>query len=185
MNVINVAKKLHILGVWRRCCLFLVNKVCVGTRPLPNRIKCALLRTLGYRIGVNTMIVGPIYSTGTIEIGNNCWIGKNMTVNGNGHVIIGDNCDIAPEVIFNTGGHKIGDTNRRAGIGETYTIRVGDGSWIGARSTIIRNTTIGKGCVVAACACVVSDVMDHTLVGGVPAKLIRKLRDEDSVYDSQ
>ena len=112
-----------------------------------------------------------------MKVGNNSWVGKNLTINGNGVVIIGDNCDIAPEVTFLTGGHQIGTADRRAGKGETYTIEVGDGTWIGARSTISGNIKIGKSCVVAACACVTQDLADSRLVGGVPAKEIRVLDD--------
>ena len=41
---------------------------------------------------------------------------------------------------------------------------------------------MGKGCVIAACACVVHDVPDNMLVGGVPAKFIRSLKDENSKF---
>lgn len=58
--------------------------------------------------------------------------------------------------------------------------KVGNGVWIGGRVTILGNTTIGSSSVVAGCACVVKDVPPNTLVGGVPAKMIRKLDDEDS-----
>ena len=99
-------------------------------------------------------------------------------MNGNGSVVIGDNCDIAPEVTFQTGGHEIGDASRRAGVGCIFHQTVGSGTWIGGRSTILNNTNIGKSCVVASCACVVKDVPDNSIVGGVPAKLIRTLSDE-------
>ena len=63
----------------------------------------------------------------------------------------------------------------RAGEGEIYHQVIGNGTWIGGRSTICNNSSVGNGCVVAACACVVQDVPDNTLVGGVPAKVIRSL----------
>ena len=66
------------------------------------------MRKLGHEIGEGTKIVGPIYCTGKIIIGKDCWIGKNLIINGNGSVRIGDNCDVAPEVSFQTGGHEIG-----------------------------------------------------------------------------
>ena len=83
--------------------------------------------------------------------------------------------DLGPEVTFQTGGHAIGDRTRRAGEGEIYHQVIGNGTWIGGRSTICNNSSVGNGCVVAACACVVHDVPDNTLVGGVPAKVIRSL----------
>ena len=167
---------LHLKGIHSRINIFLVNKVYNGTRHF--EIKRRLLNKIGYQIGEGTKIVGPIICTGKLIIGENCWIGKNFLVNGNGTVTIGDNCDIAPEVTFQTGGHKIGDSTRRAGEGCVFSQSVGSGTWIGGRSTILNNSNIGRSCVVASCACVVKDVPDNSLVGGVPAKLIRSLSDE-------
>jgi acetyltransferase-like isoleucine patch superfamily enzyme len=78
-------------------------------------------------------------------------------------------------VTFQTGTHFIGDHDRRAGKGYNSDIKVGNGCWIGVRSTILPGISIGDGSVVAACACVARDVEKDTLVGGVPAKQIRKL----------
>lgn len=110
-----IEKILHLKGIKRKIVLFLVNKIFVGTRYF--EIKRILLNSIDYKIGNNTKIVGPIECTGNLIIGKNCWIGKNLKVNGNGTVIIGNNCDIAPEVTFQTGSHKIGNANRRAGEG--------------------------------------------------------------------
>ncbi len=134
-----------------------------------------MLRSVGYQIGEGSKIVGPLFNTGTLIVGRNSWIGRNITIHGNGSVVIGDGCDVAPDVVFATGGHQIGRHDRRAGTGEKYHIEVGDGTWIGVRTTVLGNTTIGKGCVVAAGACVLNDVEDDVLIGGVPAKCIRKL----------
>lgn len=153
--------------------MFLVNKIYCGTRKFEKKRK--LLNKIGYSIGEGTKVVGPIRCTGKLIVGKNCWIGKNFLVNGNGTVIIGDNCDIAPEVTFQTGGHEIGDVSRRAGKGRIFNQKVGDGTWIGGRSTILNNSKIGKSCVIASCACVTKDIPDNSLVGGVPAKLIRHL----------
>ena len=128
---------------------------------------------MGFHVGEGTKIVGPIFCTAKLTIGKNCWIGKNFLCNGRGYVTIGDNCDIAPEVVFQTGGHEIGTPERRAGKGRVFAQRVGDGTWIGGRSTIVGETKIGKSCVIAGCACVTKDVPDNVLVGGVPAKIIK------------
>lgn len=155
------------------CVLTMINHVFPGT----NFFSCKrrLLRSIGYEIGENTKIVAPIECTGSLSIGKNCWVGKNLKVNGNGTVRIGDNCDIGPEVTFQTGGHEIGSPDRRAGDGKVFHQTVGNGTWIGGRATILGNRAIGSSCVIAGCACVVNDVEDNTLVGGVPAKLIREL----------
>lgn len=159
----------------RRVLIKLVNTFFSGTRTCFFPVKRYLLREAGFEIGDGTNIVGPVEINGNLVIGKNCWIGKNLKVNGNGTVIICDNCDVAPEVTFQTGGHQIGEECRRAGKGENYTQLVGSGTWIGGRATVLGNTQIGSGCVIAGCACVVKDVPANTLVGGVPANIIRGL----------
>lgn len=157
----------------KRLGFFLINHIYCGTNHFEKKRK--ILIKMGYDIGEGTKVVGPIFCTTSLKIGKNCWIGKNLFCNGNGKVVIGDNCDIAPEVTFQTGGHEIGDSDRRAGKGVKFSQSVGDGTWIGGRSTILGNTVIGKGSVVAGCACVINDVPDNVLVGGVPAKIIKTL----------
>ncbi len=145
-------------------------------KPHALRAKRRLLNAIGCKLGEGTKVLSPIWLYGTLKTGKDCFINKNCRINGNGIVEIGDNCDIGPEVTFLTGGHKIGDENRRAGQGESYKITVGEGTWICARSTIVGNVAIGNSCVIAACSCVVKDVTENTLVGGVPAKTIRELQ---------
>ena len=168
-----LAKLLHINGIKRITSLFLVNHFFRGTKYF--KIKRKLLNLGGFQVGEGTKVVGPIECTGHLIVGKDCWIGKNLKVNGNGTVTIGDNCDIAPEVTFQTGGHLIGDETRRAGEGVIFNQSVGSGTWIGGRSTILNGTNIGKSCMIAGCACVIKDIPDNSLAGGVPAKIIRNL----------
>lgn len=161
-----------------RVTLYLVNSVYRGTYNRFFEKKRKLLNGIGHDIGEGTKIVGPIECTGKLIVGKNCWIGKNLKVNGNGTVIIGDNCDIAPEVTFQTGGHEIGGRERRAGEGKIFEQRVGNGTWIGGRVTILNNATIGDSCVIAACACASGDIPDNVLAGGVPAKIIRRIEND-------
>lgn len=165
----------------KRClAIWGVNHIFCGTRFFPQ--KRALMHFAGYEIGKGTNILGPITCTGHLIIGKNCWIGKNLSIHGNGRVQIGDNCDIAPDVTFLTGGHAIGDEVRRAGAGETYHVEVGDGVWIGAKATLGRNIKVGSGSVIAACACVMQDVAPNTMVGGVPAKIIKEFDHATTQY---
>jgi maltose O-acetyltransferase len=172
---LNIIKFLHLRGIKTRIALFLVNKVYAGTNPRHFERKRCLLNSAGFDLGEGTCVVGPIECSGKLKTGKDCWIGKNLKINGNGAVIIGDCCDIAPEVTFQTGGHEIGDAHRRAGKGVVCSQQVGNGVWIGGRTTIIGNTTIGDASVIAGCACVVHDIEPNVLVGGIPAKIIRRL----------
>lgn len=170
-----ISKVLHLKGLKYKFNIFLVNKVYVGVKQKNFEKKRKLLNAIGFEIGEGTKIVGPIFCTGKLIVGENCWIGKNFFVNGNGTVTIGNNCDIAPEVIFQTGGHIIGNKERRAGNGEVYNQFVGDGCWIGHRSTIIKNTAIGDACVIGACSLVNKNIPSNVVVAGVPAKIIKEL----------
>lgn len=153
--------------------MYLVNKRYVGTKHFEKKRK--LLNKIGFKIGEGTKIVGPIECNGRLVVGKNCWIGKNLKINGDGLVVIGDNCDIAPEVTFQAGTHDLGSASRRAGIGRHSYQLVGNGTWIGVRATIINDVKIGNGCVIGACALVNKDVSDNTVVGGVPARVIKEL----------
>ena len=156
--------------------MFLVNKVFAGsTRPISFSVKRKLLRSIGYHIGDNTKIVGPIFCTGSLSIGSNCWIGRNFKVHGNGTVILGDRIDVGPEVTFVTGTHEVGGAERRAGRGYNCMQTIGDGCWIGCGSFFVNEINVGNSCVVAASACVCKNVPSNVLIGGVPAKIIRNL----------
>ena len=140
-------------------------------------LKNKLLRSVGMQIGKNVKIVGPlkIDSCSNLLIDDNTWIGKNFVVHGNADVIIGSNCDIAPEVICETGTHKVGESTRRAGTGFCEEIRIGNGCWIGVRTTILPGVKIETGSVVAAGAVVNKDIPKNVICGGVPAKIIKDI----------
>lgn len=139
--------------VWRTIALFLVNRVFAGTNNRFFDVKRSLLRSIGYHIGSNTKVVGPVVCTGSLIIGRDCWIGANFTVRGNGTVILGDRKDVGPDVTFVTGTHKIGTSERRAGEGYNCAQTIGNGCWIGAKSIFVNHISIGASCIVAASAC--------------------------------
>lgn len=140
--------------IWRSVALLLVNKVFVGTNVHYFAVKRLLLRSIGHKIGEATKIVGPLYCTGRLELGTECWIGANFTVRGNGTVMVGDRVDIGPDVTFLTGTHQIGEFQRRAGDGYNCNQNIGSGCWIGGKTVFVNNISIGEACVVAASACV-------------------------------
>lgn len=153
--------------------MFRVNHLLAGTRCFEKKRR--LLCSVGHEIGEGTRVVGPLICTGQLKIGRDCWVGRDLTVTGNGTVEIGDCCDVAPGVMFVTGSHVIGDAQRRAGKGNNRNIRVGSGCWLGARATVLGGAALGDGTVVAACACVTKDMPGNCLIGGVPARIIREL----------
>jgi acetyltransferase-like isoleucine patch superfamily enzyme len=74
-----------------------------------------------------------------------------------------------------TSTHATDDPTRRAGRGIWTPTTIGDGVFIGSSATILPGLTIGSGSVIAAGAVVTENVPPNTLVGGIPARVIRDL----------
>jgi acetyltransferase-like isoleucine patch superfamily enzyme len=106
-------------------------------------------------------------------------VGKNSRLNGvhidvRELVVIGQNVRIAPyTIIMDSDFH---DLNNHFADGASKPIIISDDAWIATRSTILKGVTIGKGSVVATGAVVTRDVPDYSVVAGVPAKVIKKLK---------
>lgn len=82
---------------------------------------------------------------------------------------IGDDVLISENVAI-----RDSDNHHLLGSVVTAPIVICDHVWIGMNSTILKGVTIGEGAVIAAGAVVTHDVPPHTLVGGVPARVIRE-----------
>lgn len=106
-------------------------------------------------------------------------VGRNSRLNGvhidvRELVVIGENVRIAPyTIIMDSDFH---DLNNHFADGVSKPIVIGDDVWIATRSTILKGVTIGKGSVVATGAIVTHDVPEYSVVGGIPAKVIKKLK---------
>jgi maltose O-acetyltransferase len=142
-----------------------------------------LLNRSGKSVAKGCLINGGtrFYGRGYVAVGLQTWVGPNCSfyTHQDAPILIGDRCDIAPDVSFVTGSHEIGLSDRRAGVGYARPIHVGDGCWIGTRVTILGGVRVGRGAIVAAGAVVTMDVPENSLVGGLPARLIRQLGSAD------
>ena len=90
-----------------------------------------------------------------------------------GGVTLGDGCQIGHNVVFATLDHGIAPAERRTTV--PAPIVLGRNVWVGSNATILRGVTIGDNAVVAAGAVVAKDVEANTIVGGVPARLLRRI----------
>lgn len=115
----------------------------------------------------------PFYS----DFGRHIRIGKNVFINSGamftdlGGITLEDNVLIAPRVNILTVNHPEKPTERRGLILNPVLIK--KNAWIGAGATILPGVTVGENAIVAAGAVVSKDVPANTMVGGVPAKVLK------------
>ncbi|UKK65740.1 acyltransferase [Prevotella communis] len=141
--------------------------------------------TLPYRLfslGQNSVVES--YScinnaVGDVIIGDHTRIGIHNTIIG--PVTIGSHVNLAQGITVTALNHNFSDTTRRIdeqGI-STNPVTIEDDVWIGANAVILPGVTIGQHAVVAAGAVVTADVPTNTVVGGVPARIIKKINTGD------
>lgn len=112
--------------------------------------------------------------TPQLSIGNNSGIGIRSAVHG--PVTIGNDVMMGQEVIIYTSRHnddRIDIPMRQQGMKDVVPVVIGDDVWIGSRVIILPGVTIGKGCIIGAGAVVTRDVPEYSVVGGVPARVLR------------
>ncbi len=120
-----------------------------------------------------------------IRIGQNSLIGEYNVIRGQGGVTIGDRVYTSPFVQIVSVNHVFDDPHRPF-VDQGITaegIVIEDDVWIGSGAVITDGVCIGKGAVVAGGAVVTKDVEPHTIVGGVPAKVIRAITGEKTTGD--
>lgn len=141
----------------------------------PDQTRAMLSEVFGYEVPATLRVFPPFYT----DFGKNIHIGENVFINAcchfqdHGGVYIGDGCQIGHNVVFATLNHGIAPEDRQ----NTYPapIVLGRNVWVGSNSTILQGVTIGDNAIIAAGAVVTKDVPADTIVGGVPAKFIKKI----------
>ena len=114
-----------------------------------------------------------------IKIGKDCLVGEYSVIRGQGGVTIGDRVYTSPFTQIIAVNHVFDDPNRpfiEQGI-TAEGIVIEDDVWLGSGAIITDGVRVGKGAVVAAGAVVTKDVLPHTIVGGVPAKVIKTIEE--------
>lgn len=122
-----------------------------------------------------------------IKIGRNSLVGEYSVIRGQGGVQIGDRVYTSPFTQIIAVNHVFDDPNKPfvdQGI-TAQGIVIDDDVWLGAGAVITDGVRVGKGAVVAAGAVVTKDVPPHTVVGGVPAKIIKQIDGSVSKTDRQ
>ena len=146
-----------------------------------SRVRTRALRMAGFRLGDGTLIFGMPTLTGMGNIHDRLLMGRECLVSWGCYfdleapVTVGDRVGFSPQVSVITSAHNIGSGHNRVGAMQPQPVVIEDAVWLGVRCTILPGVTIHQGAVVAAGAVVSKDVPKDTIVGGVPARVIRTI----------
>ena len=141
----------------------------------PKEIRDLLSQITANEIDESAAAFTPLY----INYGKHTKIGKNVFINFDctfldlGGITIDDGVLIAPKVSLLSEGHPLSSQERHSLV--PRPIHIKKNAWIGANATILHGVTIGENSVVAAGSVVSKDVPDNVVVGGTPAKIIKKI----------
>ena len=149
----------------------------------PEEIRKLMEQLTGRTIDESFTMFPPFYT----DCGKNIQIGKNVFINccchfqDQGGICIGDGTLIGSHVVLATINH--GQSPEQRGDNLPAPIRIGTNVWIGSHATILPGVTIGDGAIIAAGAVVTRDVPANTVVGGVPARIIKAIPNERKAMD--
>ena len=144
----------------------------------PGEVRALLSELFGKEADPTLRVFPPFYT----DFGKNITIGRHVFINAcchfqdHGGVTLGDGCQIGHNVVFATLNHGIAPGDRV----HTYPapIVLGKNVWVGSNATILQGVTVGDNAIIAAGAVVTKDVPADTIVGGVPAKVIRRINEK-------
>lgn len=110
-----------------------------------------------------------------IHIGENFFANFNLTILDEAEVRIGDNCFIGPNVSIFTACHPLDAASRDTGVEWAEPVTIGDSVWIGGNATILPGVTIGDNVVIGAGSVVTRNIPSGVVAGGNPARIIKKV----------
>ena len=146
-----------------------------------NRVRAALYRMGGFKIGRGALILGKLTLTANHSLTKMLSIGKGSRINSpfyadlSAPIEIGNHVAIGHHAVLITTDHDTSNPLDRSGAIKAAKIVIEDGAWIGARTTILPGVTIGRGAVVAAGSLVAQSVPANKVAGGVPARSFKAL----------
>lgn len=141
----------------------------------PEEIRSLMSELIGKPVDESFAMFPPFYT----DCGKNITIGENVFINAGckfqdqGGITIGNASLIGHNVVMATLNHDLAPEKRSTM--HPAPIIIEENVWIGSNATILSGVTIGNGAIVAAGAVVTKDVAANTIVGGVPAKFIKKV----------
>ncbi|GAL18722.1 N-acetylglutamate synthase [Vibrio maritimus] len=146
-----------------------------------DRHRSELFQQLMGSMSESSIIRSPFYCEfgKTISIGEKTFLNMNITMLDGAKITIGNNVLVGPNTQFYSASHDLNYLKRRSWATHCAPIIVEDDVWIGGNVVINQGVTIGARSVIAANSVVNSNVPPDSLYGGTPAKLIRKIHENE------
>lgn len=120
-----------------------------------------------------------------LKIGHDVLIGKGCRIGCDNSIVIGDNVLFAPNVHISDRNHSYENINTpisKQPISTHGPVIIKEETWLGYGCQIMSGVTIGKHCVIAAGAIVVKDIPDYCIVGGNPARILKRYDKETGIW---
>jgi len=134
--------------------------------------RIALLRMFGAKIGASVVYGSvKIYAPWNLVIGDFSCVGPRVEIYSKAIVTIGDHSVVSQDAYICTASH---DTSSPVMASKVGAVHVSNSCWVASRAVLLPNVSLGEGAVVGCAAVVTKDVAAWTIVGGNPAKFIKK-----------
>jgi putative colanic acid biosynthesis acetyltransferase WcaF len=146
-----------------------------GTK-LFNPWRLVLLRMFGAKVKSSSGVYASvkIWAPWNLILGNNAWLGPNVICYNQAMVVLQDNVTVSQYTYLCTAGHDSSKINSHNNSLIVAPILIENNAWIGANAFVGMGVSIGEGAIVGASAAVFKNVEPWTIVGGNPAKFIKK-----------
>ena len=153
---------------------WMANYNAVPDRPAPERL--ALLKAQFGAVGEGCVVRPPFFCDFgyNIRLGSNVFMNFNCVILDINEVSIGDRTQIGPMVQIYAADHPRDAESRAAGLEFGRPVKIGADVWIGGGAIIVPGVTIGDGAVIGAGSVVTRDVAPGSIVGGNPARVLKK-----------
>ena len=141
---------------------------------------CVLGADVTLAVGMPTEVFPPDCEP-VIEFGDRTTIGKNCWFVARERIVLEHDVTLAPNVYITDHNHTYADPWLPVGqqILQCQPVRIGSGTWIGTNVVVLPGADVGRNCAIAAGSVVRGTIPDHSVVAGVPGRVVRRWTDAD------
>lgn len=148
-------------------------------------LRLKLLKNMLGDMGKDCYIEAPFYANfggRNVHLGNHVYANFHLTCVDDTNIYIGDDTMIGPNVTIVTATHPVSPTLRKKGYQYNKEVHIGKNCFIGAGSIILPGVTVGDNSIIGAGSLVNKDVPSGVIVVGNPARILRKINENDEIY---